>query len=232
MKSNHCCEWKSYSMSNAVPMLIAFTSCCRFLSSWGARRLEARSCQHQILGERTFISPFYFPQLYIVLAGQQVGRQLAWPAPVLFWHRELSTSCFRAVRLALFTSKCSSKLKLNENRNFASELDHVILFHPFTCSAAKEGNHSLNWSIHWVINMCNIRASLCIFMYEIITVAVLKISISVVHKTFGSKIVNPRNGVLSTQIQLNPSNSFESLSQRVQKWLFVILLNCLLWQLA
>lgn len=69
-------------------------------------------------------------------------------------------------------------------------------------------------------------------MYEILLVAVFKISISVVHKTFGSKIVNPRNGVLSTQIQLNPSNSFESLSQRVQKWLFVILLNYLLWQLA
>lgn len=69
-------------------------------------------------------------------------------------------------------------------------------------------------------------------MYEIITVAVLKISISVVHKTFGSKIVNPCNEVLSIQIQLNPSNSLESLSQRVQKWLFVILLNCLLWQLA
>lgn len=66
----------------------------------------------------------------------------------------------------------------------------------------------------------------------IVLVAVLKISISVVHKIFGRKIVNPHNGVLSTQIQLNPSNSFESISQRVQKWLFVMLLNCLLWQLA
>lgn len=61
---------------------------------------------------------------------------------------------------------------------------------------------------------------------------VLKVAGSIVRITFGGKIVNPRNEVLSTQIQLNPSNSFESLSQRVQKWLFVILLNCLLWPLA
>lgn len=230
MKSNHCSEWESHSVSNAVPVFVAFTSCCCFPSSWGAGRLEARSCQHQILEERTFLSPFYFPQLYIVLAGQQVGRQLAWPGPALFWHRGSSASCFRAVRLALFTTKCSSKLKLNENRNLLSGLDPVTLFHPFICSVAEEGNHAR--SIYWVINTCDIRASLCIFTDEIITVAVLKISISVVHKTFGSKIVNPRNGVLSTQIQLNPSNSFESLSQRVQKWLFVILLNCLLWKLA
>ena len=75
MKSDHCSEWKSHSMNNAVPVFIAFTSCCRFQSSRRAGRLEARSCQYPILGERTFISPFYFPQLYIVLAGQQVGRQ-------------------------------------------------------------------------------------------------------------------------------------------------------------
>ena len=80
--------------------------------------------------------------------------------------------------------------------------------------------------------MGDIRASLCIFMHEIITVAVLKVSISVVPQTFGSKTVNPRNGVTSRQIQFDPSDSFESPSQRVQKWLFVILLNCLLWQLA
>lgn len=84
MKSNHCSEWKSNSMSNALSEFIAFTS-CHFLSSWSAGTLEGKSCQYQILEERTFISPFYIPQLYIVLAGQQVGRQLAWPVLVLFW---------------------------------------------------------------------------------------------------------------------------------------------------
>ena len=232
MKSNHCSEWKRRSVSNAVPVFIAFTSCCHFLSCWGAGRLDARSCQHQILGENAFLTPFYFPQLYIVLAGQEVGRQLAWPVPARFWRRGSGASCFRAVRLALFTTKCSSKLKLNENGNFASELDHAILFRPFTCSVARERNHSLGKSIHGVIDMGDIRASLCIFMHEIITVAVLKVSISVVPQAFGSKIANPRNGVRSREIQFSPSDSFESLSQRVQKWLFVILLNCLLWQLA
>lgn len=102
MKSNHCSEWKSYSMSNAVSEFIAFTS-CHFLSSWGTGRLEGKSRQYQILGERTFISPFYIPQLYIVLAGQQVGRQLAWPVLVLFWLHasELSGWHFSPLNTAL-----------------------------------------------------------------------------------------------------------------------------------
>lgn len=103
MKSNHCSEWKSYSMSNVLSEFIAFTS-CHFLSSWGAGgRLEGKSCQYQILGERTFISPFYIPQLCIVLAGQQVGRQLAWPVLVLFWLHasELSGWHFSPLNTAL-----------------------------------------------------------------------------------------------------------------------------------
>lgn len=57
MKSKHCFEWKSYSMSHVLPVLIVFTFCfCFFFQNLrGAGRLEARNCQNRILGEITFI---------------------------------------------------------------------------------------------------------------------------------------------------------------------------------
>ena len=69
-------------------------------------------------------------------------------------------------------------------------------------------------------------------MLEILAVSALTVPISVAPQPFGSSIVHPRSGVLSSQTQRNPSESCDSLSQRAQKWLFVILLSCPLWQLA
>jgi len=67
------------------------------------------------------------------------------------------------------------------------------------------------------------RAPFYTFMLEILAVSALTVPISVAPKPFGSNIVHPRSGVLSSQIQRNPSESCDSLSQREQKWLFVIL---------
>lgn len=95
-----------------VPVLIVFTFCsCFFQNLWGAGRLEARNCQNRILGEITFIFILFSSVKSCI--GWATSRQAACLASAcaVLAQRIECASCFRVVRLTLFTTKCSSKLK-------------------------------------------------------------------------------------------------------------------------
>lgn len=118
-------------------------------------------------GEKLSVSNTWRKNIYISILHSSIiyciGRATSRQAACLAGACAVLASCFRAVRLALFTTKYSFKLKTNENRNFVLELDHVVLFHPFLCSVAKEGADPLVGA-STNLETCALLEHLCIYL--------------------------------------------------------------------